>query len=284
MGKVYSMTGYGKFKSKNFDFLLKSYNSKFLDLTIQMPDFLFEKEEEVKEILNESLRRGKVYFKISLNSFDFPFNLNINKNLLKKIVLEFKEIDPELKSLPLNLIQKENLFIMKIEVGKKYSKELINGVKKTIKLFLKSREEEGKKLKVLIFGFLKEMEGILKKISKKLNEINEEILLDLKEKIKELLKEIPVEEEKILKEASFLSLKMDAREEVDRMIFFVEKIKNILKGKGVVEGKEIDFLIQEVLRETQTFLQKVKNLNLKEEGLKLKLICEKLREQVQNIE
>lgn len=284
MEKIYSLTGFAQERSENFKFTIKSYNHRFLEIYFQIPDFLENFEQNFKNKIQKKLKRGKLFIKIELNSFQFPFNFKINEELLKEFILNFKNINPEMQNFPFNILQKESFILMDVDLDKKLVEELDRVFGSVFERFLKSREEEGKKLKNIILKISNELIKNLKDIKKELSKVNENIYPDLKKQVQLLFNDFKFDENKIAQEAAFLSLKMDAKEEIERAIQFTERIIKKFKEPKNFQGKEIDFLTQEILRELQTLSQKVKDMKLREKTLQCKLLNEQIKEQVQNLE
>jgi len=284
MEKIYSLTGFAEEKTENFKFTIKSYNHRFLEIYFQMPDFFQNLEQKFKNLIQEKVRRGKIYVKIELNSFQFPFQLKINKKLLKEFVLFFKEIDPKMQYFPFSVLQKESFIIWEFEEDEKILKELETGFNLCFDKFLKSREEEGEKLRKIILKIAKELKNNLAKMKKRLPELKDEIFSEYKRQIETIFENFKFDEERIAQEAALIALKVDAMEEVERAEQFTERIIEKFKKSENFQGKEIDFLTQEILRELQTFSQKVKEKNLREAAISCKLLNEQIREQVQNLE
>lgn len=284
MDKIYSLTGFAQNKSENFKFTIKSYNNRFLEINFQIPDFIQNFEQNFKEKVQEKIKRGKIYIKIETNSFQLPFDFQINKEFLSKFILTFKEINPEIQNFPFGILQKESFILCEIDLNEKIKKELEDGFNLVLNKFLKSREEEGEKLKKIILKTAMDLKNNLSKIRNKLPEIKDNIYNDLKKQLQTILENYKLDENRIAQEVVFLSMKMDAKEKIERAIQFTERIvEKIQKPKGF-QGKEIDFLTQEILRELQTLSQKIKDIKLREIAISCKLLNEQIREQVQNLE
>lgn len=284
MDKIYSLTGFSQNKSENFKYTIKSLNNRFLEINFQIPDFIQQFEQNFKEKIQERIKRGKIYIKIEANSFQLPFSFQINKEFLAKFISIFKEINPVLQNIPFNFLQKESFILFDIDLNKKIIEEIEDGFEKTLSKFLKSREEEGKKLKKIILAIAKDLKNNLGKIRNKLPELKDNIYNDLKKQLQTILENYKLDENRIAQEVAFLSMKLDAKEEIERAIQFTERIiEKIQKPKGF-QGKEIEFLTQEILRELQTLSQKLKDVELREIALFCKLLNEQIREQVQNLE
>lgn len=284
MAKIYSLTGFAEGRTENFKFTIKSYNNRFLDINFQIPDFLQNLEQKLKSKIQEKVKRGKIYVKTEMNSFQIPYKFKINKELLKEFISIFKEIYPEMQYFPFTFLQRESFLIWEFEPDTKILEEFEEGFDLTFENFLKSREEEGGKLKEIILNISKEMLEKLKEIKQNSENQKESIYEEFKKNLKTLFEDLNFSEERIAQEAAFLAMKLDAREEIERAIQFTERIIEKFERAEGLQGKEIDFLTQEILRELQTLSQKIKDITLREIALNCKILNEQIREQVQNIE
>ena len=106
----------------------------------------------------------------------------------------------------------------------------------------------------------------------------------LRERIGELLKDtVEIPEEKVLTEAAFLADKANITEEIVRMESHLIQLEDIVNGEEI-QGRKLDFLIQEINRETNTIGSKVSNLDITKGVIEIKSEIEKIREQIQNVE
>lgn len=284
MGKIYSLTGFAQEKTENFKLTIKSYNNRFLDINFQIPDFLQNLEQKLKSKIQEKVKRGKIYVRADLTNFDFPYKFQLNKELLKEFISVFKEIYPEMQYFPFTFLQKESFILWEFEPDNKIVEEFEKGIEITLEKFLKSREEEGEKLKNIILKISLELKERLLDIKNEFEKKKGTLYEDFKRNLKVLFEELNFNEERIAQEAAFLAMKMDAREEIERALQFNERIIEKFEKLENFQGKEIDFLTQEILRELQTLSQKLKDINLREISLYCKILNEQIREQVQNLE
>ncbi|MEJ5165530.1 MAG: DUF1732 domain-containing protein [Thermoanaerobaculia bacterium] len=284
MAKIYSLTGFAEGRTENFKFTIKSYNNRFLDINFQIPDFFQNLEQKLKVKIQEKIKRGKIYVKAEMSSFQIPYKFQINKELLREFISVFKEIHPEMQYFPFTLLQKESFILWEYEPDIKIIEEFEKGFDLTLQNFLKSRQEEGEKLKDIILNISRELKANLKEIKEKLENQKETLYEDYKKNLKMLFEDLNFSEDRIAQEAAFLAMKMDAREEIERALQFNERIIEKFERAEGLQGKEIDFLTQEILRELQTLSQKIKDINLREIALNCKILNEQIREQVQNLE
>ena len=126
--------------------------------------------------------------------------------------------------------------------------------------------------------------GHLNKMKKKVENSQETYMKMLRERIGELLKDIvEIPEEKVLTEAAFWADKANITEEIVRMESHLIQLEDIVNGEEI-QGRKLDFLIQEINRETNTIGSKVSNLDITKGVIEIKSEIEKIREQIQNVE
>ena len=161
--------------------------------------------------------------------------------------------------------------------------ELIICTNEAIKNFISMREVEGEKIK-------EDLEKRINVISEKINKINsistglvEEYIVKLEKRVNELLKPNVVDETRLAQEIVIYSDKCSVEEEITRMKSHISQFLSLL-DKDNSNGKRIDFLIQEMNRETNTIGSKANNLEITNYVVDIKTEVENIREQIQNIE
>jgi uncharacterized protein (TIGR00255 family) len=149
------------------------------------------------------------------------------------------------------------------------------------KEFMKDRSLEGEKIKKVFNKKIKKIALSQKKLEKAIPAINKTRMSQLNSKIKKL--NVNLEPEKLNQEAALLILKHDVAEELERIKFHLDSMQKELSSKQA-KGKKIDFILQELFRETSTLSVKIDKPSLKELALNMKLAVEEMREQAQNLE
>lgn len=149
--------------------------------------------------------------------------------------------------------------------------------------FIEMREVEGSKLK-------DDIENRLNIILNKINEISgfsaglvQEYVVKLEARIKELLNTDVVDENRLAQEIVIFSDKSSIEEELTRLKSHISQFNNLIKTESPI-GKKLDFLIQEINRETNTIGSKANSLDITNLVVDLKTEIENIREQIQNIE
>ncbi len=289
-----SMTGYGRGKYekefREYSVEIKSVNNRYSDILIKTPRNLSFLEETIKKLISNSIVRGKVEVFITFaNNSDKGRNIAINSELAKKYIEEMKKLAEE-TNINSNI---EVIDVMKMpdvlntkldeEDEKIITEELVQCTNEAIKSFIEMRETEGEKIK-------EDLEERAKLISEKIDKINsistglvKEYIVKLERRVNELLKPNLIDEARLAQEIVLYSDKCSVEEEITRMRSHISQFLNLL-NKDTSNGKRIDFLIQEMNRETNTIGSKANNLDITNYVVDIKTELENIREQIQNIE
>ncbi len=251
---------------------LRSINHKFLETVFHLPEGFLALEDKLKKEIEAKIKRGRVTCVVTVMGGKAG-GVSINKALLKSYILRLKNIKAQFKiqdevsintriHLPGVLSLGENR-TPKFNVWPRL-KILINACLDSL---VKMRRKEGRAL----HGYLKYRAGALK--------TNLDIIkIRFKKAIREKLAGIKTDEER----AGFLK-DTDITEEIERLAFHIRNFKSKLSKSGPI-GKELDFIAQEMQRETNTMAAKTFDVFISARVLQIKSQVEKIREQVQNIE
>ena len=289
-----SMTGYGRSKyendSREYTVEIKSVNNRYSDISIKMPRNISFLEDNIKKIISNSITRGKVEVFISFsNNSEKGKTIEINKELAKIYIEEMKELASEAginsNIEVIDVMKMPDILNIKLNEDdeKIITEELINCTREAIDNFIHMREIEGEKIK-------EDLEKRISLISKKIEKINSistglvnEYIVKLEKRINELLKPNVVDEARLAQEIVIYSDKCSIEEEVTRMKSHISQFLSLIE-KDNSNGKRIDFLIQEMNRETNTIGSKANNLEIINYVVEIKTELENIREQIQNIE
>ena len=281
---IRSMTGFGLSesfdKTSNISIEIRGVNHRFLELSIKSSELGNDIEDFIREGISKSINRGKIEVKIKAKSSS-KTKYDINKKLLK--MLE-KSLEAALKDkVNLNFSDiKDVPGIFNIETSKSVDKKLIkNCFNKALRAFVDSRKKEGKRIENVLLKKTKSIESIALRIQKLEKKTLNKKIKNYKNKIKKLIEDF--DETRLDQEVAMLALKHDISEELDRIFFHTKSIKEEFKKK-TSSGKKIDFILQELFRESNTLSVKIDDSKLKDLALDMKLLIEEMREQTQNVE
>ena len=310
--QIYSMTGFGQAQVNSqlcrLTMQLKSVNSRFLDLSIKIPEELAPFEGHIRETLTRTVKRGKLECKINWQAL-IPSDTQdssqlINLDTVQQVVAlqnallaQVPNATPLIISTLLNWPGVLPSSIGAADVLSAVTMEEVQALTQTaLEQFLASREQEGAHLKQTILDRLTAIEVIVDRLRHQLPELLAQQEQKLTERLLKALdankndvaiatSAIPREEllERIKQEVSLTAIRIDVAEELDRLDGHLQNARQNLAEGGNV-GKKLDFLMQEFNREANTLGSKSASLLQTQASLELKLIIEQMREQVQNLE
>ena len=292
---IRSMTSFGRSSSEEgqkrvFTVEMKSVNSRYLDVNIRMPKTLISLEEEIRKMISNSLNRGKVDVFINLKNYNDGSGIpKVDINLAQGYLECLKEIEEKLgvkndisvmqiARFPevITVVEEED----KIEEVWQELKPLIND---SLDMMIGMREVEGNKLKEDILFKISAIEELVSKVEEFADTIPKAFKVKLDERVKELLGNVDIDESRIAMEVCMLADKAIVDEEIIRLRSHINQVRETLNLKEPV-GRKLDFIVQEMNRETNTIGSKSSDIQMTNIVIDIKNILEKIREQVQNIE
>ena len=290
---IKSMTGYGKSNmSKNlreYQVEIKSVNHRYLDVSIKMPRSLSYLEEEIKKAVSAKLTRGKVDVFITFNNNSLEGrDIKINTEIARMYIKELRDLAESegiVVDIPVTEISKlpDVLTIQNNQDDETIKNELLEVTNKAIENLVGMRKIEGEKIAQDLFTRIQDIDGKVKKISSLSTGLIEDYVVKLNTRIKELLQDQEIDEARLAQEVVIYADKCSIEEEVTRLNSHVYQFRELLNSNEAV-GKKLDFMIQEMNRETNTIGSKANNLEITNEVINMKTQLENIREQVQNIE
>ena len=291
---IKSMTGFGRstYENEGREYIIeiKSVNNRFTNINIKMPRNLNYLEEKIRKQILSNISRGKVEVSIQLNNnSDLGKKINLNTDIAKKYVEELKKLSEET-----NIIDNINIMdvarfpdVLNIRIDEEaeevIEKELFTALDSAIDSFLDMRQKEGSKIKVDLENRIEVIKQKIEQISSISAGLVDEYVVKLETRIKELLKTDVVDQTRLAQEVVIYSDKCSVEEEITRLKSHISQFLNLL-NENIAIGKKLDFLIQEMNRETNTIGSKANNLEITNFVVDIKTELENIREQIQNIE
>lgn len=292
---IKSMTGFGRCEivdgDRKFTVEMKGVNHRYLDANIRMPKKLNFFESAIRNLLKQSVHRGKVDIFITYEDMsESQVSLKYNEVLAGEYLSYLKKIEEKF-SLE-NDIRVSTLSrypeVLTMEEQPIDEKELWNGLKKAldgaIRQFVETRTIEGENLKNDLVSKLDGMLKLVEFIEERSPQIVAEYRAKLEDKVKELLEDTQIDENRIAAEVVIFADKICTDEEVVRLKIHIVHMKETLLSDESGIGRKLDFIAQEMNREANTILSKANDLEVSNIGIELKTEIEKVREQIQNIE
>ena len=293
---IRSMTSFGRSSSEEgkkrfFTVEMKSVNSRYLDVNIRMPKTLISLEEEIRKMISNSLNRGKVDVFINLKNYNDGSGVpKVDINLAKGYFDCLKEIEEKLgikNDVSVMQIARFPEVITVVEEEEDKIEEMWEEIKPLIKdcldMMVAMREVEGNKLKEDILSKISVIEQLVSKVKEFADTIPKAFKVKLEERLKELLGNVDIDENRVAMEVCMLADKATIDEEIIRLRSHINQVRETLNLNEPV-GRKLDFIVQEMNRETNTIGSKSSDIQMTNIVIDIKNILEKIREQVQNIE
>lgn len=296
---VFSMTGFAQCQVQTLLGLLsieiKSVNSRFLEIICRLPDELKAFEGDIRALISSQVKRGKVECRLSWVG-DVKVEKELDVEALKTLLVLQEQVKRELPSAQSlsveNLLTYPGLLKAKSIDKEALKKQVFLGVEEALIAFNQSREREGFALSQVILNYCNQIESIVASLRPKLPEMLDNLqkklevrLSDSLEKVLVTKSELSSEEvrDRIRQEVLLYAIKMDVDEEMNRLLTHVKEIRRILDSNTEV-GKRLDFMMQELNREANTLGSKAVAIEMTQTSLDLKVVIEKMREQIQNLQ
>ena len=268
---------------------MRSENHRFLDVKASLPESLLHMEMSIEDSLKNSIQRGKLRLRLSVQT-----NKKQKQHLSEKVLEEnYSSLKRISSALGLktqigieHLLMMENSLEGQVspEISRETETRIRETVSRTLVKFNRSRETEGQKLEKAILGRLEIIKKTVSSIKKKRKESVKKSEKKTKEKIDKIFSSRHKSDPLISQEAAaIITEKSEIDEEIVRLEAHISKFRKTARKKGPV-GKELDFLVQEMNREAGTISAKCKDAGISHLTISIRLELEKIREQIQNIE
>ena len=291
---VKSMTGYGRavetVNGREFTVELRSVNNRYLDCSVKLPRSLSFAEETVKQAVKNTISRGKVDVFITVHSDGAPdVKVTLNAAMVEGYLAAMKQMVEDygvVNDISVSSISRmSDVFtVEKPEVDEEQLlADLMGVVHKALETYDAMRTTEGKALE----NDLRSRGNTILELVTQVEAGNSQTVIDyrtrLYNKLKEVLANTAIDESRILTEAAIFADKVCVDEETVRLRSHLEQMNTMLTTGGAI-GRKLDFLLQEMNRESNTIGSKCTDVKLARIVVDIKAELEKIREQTQNIE
>ncbi len=288
-----SMTGYGRGESgdcnRSIVIELKGVNHRFLDICIRAPKLFTQFEDLIRKCLQQDIERGRVdvflsYTDMLPESNCYKANIEKAKSFLCSAATLSRELGLE-DDITLSSLLSSADFIELSEAKADDDLELIliKALTAAIESFDQMRKTEGRALAEDLSEKIQSIDNAVGCILKEAPRVVVDYREKLLSRVNELGQEISFDEKRIEEEIALFCDKSCIDEELTRLQSHSKELKKLVLSDGAV-GRKLDFLLQEMFRETNTIGSKANNLEITKNVLSLKNDIEKIREQAQNIE
>ncbi|MDI1470975.1 Protein YicC [Thermodesulfovibrio sp. N1] len=282
---IESLTGYGTSERDIFRVEAKSLNHRFLEINIKLPTILSKHEYEIRNLIKNKFQRGKIDLIVSINQKEKTGKVYLNKKLAMEVYSAFIDLKKELSilgSIDISIFSNfKELFVYEEEEPD--VNNFIMAVSEALERLKEMRKREGELIKESIIEIVNNIEKEFINLENRVDISYNNHINSIRERVKEIIIQNNIDDNKILEQIIIYAQKSDIKEEVDRLRSHIIQFKETLEKGGII-GKKLDFLLQEMNRETNTILAKTEDFQIKTISVDLKTYIERLREQVQNIQ
>mgnify|MGYP005756057887 CR=1 FL=1 len=290
---VKSMTGYGSAFIQTDTYTItvemKSVNHRFCEINMRMPKQLLSLEEKMKRVIHMLIHRGRVEVFITIDGIGLSSRkIEVDWDLLRDYIRKTEEIKVSTNiqgSITISdVLQLDNVLIVNEveDYQSELESQLLQLVETATRKLIEMRTSEGETLKTDLLNQVKEVG----QTSLQLMEYAPNVILTYKERLEKRMKDWvqgSVDEQRIATEVAIFADRSDINEELQRIQSHVHQFQKTLETDGPI-GRKLDFIIQELNRETNTIGSKSNDAKISNTVINMKACLEKMKEQVQNIE
>lgn len=286
-----SMTGFAKiekeFPEGKITSEARSLNSRYLEINIRLPRADYASEQKLRELIKRHIKRGKVDITIkwekAVDEMTIP---KVNESIVRQyaaMVENLKEHYGVKGDLTIdNVFSLKDVFVY--EENNSLSEEILMETSANLLILLnEERSREGKYISDDLNDRVQTIVMNLSEIEKGWPAVIKAHEEKLRGKIAEVTQSIAVDETRILQEIAIFMERLDISEEIVRLTGHLDNFRTTLSSTEPI-GRKLDFIIQEMVRETNTIGSKSNDLYINERVIRIKVEIEKMREQVQNVE
>ena len=291
---IRSMTGYGRavqtIDGREITVELRSVNNRYLDCTVKLPRMFSFAEDGVKNRVKAAVSRGKVDVYIGVNAVQTAdVQVAVNRPVLESYLAALRQIETEYgvrdDVTVMSLARLPDVFSVEKtqEDEQKLTQDILSVAEEAISRYNAMRETEGAALEADLRGRAATILERVALVEQRSPATVAEYRERLRQKMQEVLQNTAIDEGRILQEAAIYADRIAVDEETVRLRSHLAQLGDMLT-KGCAIGRKLDFLLQELNRETNTIGSKCNDLELSNIVVDMKAELEKIREQTQNIE
>lgn len=291
---VKSMTGYGRCEEtvggRRITVELKSVNHKYFEFSPRVTRGYGFLEDKLKSYVQSRVARGKIDLFLSIETLeDADVVVSVNHSLAAGYIAALREITERYKlpdTVTVNSLSRYS-DIFSVHKAPEDEEAIWAAVQpvaeKAVDAFIAMRETEGSRLYEDVMARAAVILELVGKIEARSPETVKAYRERLEMKLREVLSDTAIDEQRILTEAAIFADKVAVAEETVRLRSHFEQLKSLL-GAEEPSGRKMDFLLQEMNRETNTIGSKASDSQIAYMVVDIKAEIEKIREQIQNIE
>lgn len=288
------MTGFGRAEAvlngRSITVEIRSVNHRYYEFSCRLPRSMNFAEEKIKSFLYGKISRGKVEVSVLVqNVAAISEKITVNKEVISEYITALREIKDEMDltdNLSLSDVMRipDAFTVVKAETDEEQLWDDLRSVLgDALDNFVRMRETEGAKMRADILSRLEVIEKNVSVVEERSPKIVEDYRKRLYDRMCEVLEGRNIDEGRILLEAGIFSEKTAVDEETVRLRSHISQLRGMVESDEPI-GRKLDFLVQEMNRETNTIGSKVQDIEVTKIVVDQKSEIEKIREQIQNIE
>ena len=286
---IYSMTAFAHLEIKkewgNAVWEIRSVNQRFLETYFRLPEVFRHLEMGLRERLRNSLTRGKVECSLRVELAQASNNkIALNNDYAEQVIASLKTLQSIAGEGEINLVdvlRYPGVVDAQSQDLDQIAQDLLTGFEQILADFIAMRGREGANLQAIIQQRLDSIAEIAQSVQNQMPEVLQWQKDRLQQRFEEL--NLQLDPQRLEQEMVLTAQRVDVAEELDRLQLHVKETSSILKKGGAV-GRKLDFMMQELNRESNTLASKSINANITNSAVELKVLIEQMREQIQNLE
>ena len=297
-----SMTGFGSCTTQGDDYVIsteiKAVNNRFLKTSIKLPEGFSGLESKIDELLHEKIARGSVNFNLKVTRQSDAFDFEVNFSTLRRYISEVFRFERENQDLPSLRMQSSVTDFLRLPGviqdkarcdDANLSDLLWNRIAENVRTSLKElqtmREVEGASTQKYLAQNISELRTMIEEVERIAPTVVENYRAKLTERVTKALEEtsVDLDPSALIREVAIFTDRVDISEEIARFISHLSQFSNTMECEKVC-GKKLDFLTQEMFRETNTTGSKANSQDVLRLVVEMKSVIERIREMVQNVE
>jgi uncharacterized protein (TIGR00255 family) len=290
------MTGVGQavanLRQGEATWLVTSVNGRSLDVRVRMPPGYERLDNQVRSLISAAVKRGTVTVTLSLpaKSGVGEAGLSVDTAFVESLLaagrpfIERGEVTPPTWD---GLLQVRGVLVSRTDVGADTEDEdakLLASLQACIADFATARLREGAAIGETLSAAIHELASGVDQAKERLPDLASNIQAAILKRAETLFERHAIDEGRLAQEAAMLALRADPAEEVQRLESHIMEFRRLLEAGDQGLGKRLEFLTQELMRETNTFSSKAGDIGLTRIGLEMKAVVDRIREQVANVE
>ena len=286
---IYSMTAFAHLEIKkewgNAVWEIRSVNQRFLETYFRLPEAFRHLEMGLRERLRNSLTRGKVECSLRVELAQASNNkIALNNDYAEQVIASLKTLQGIAGEGEINLVdvlRYPGVVDAQSQGLDQIAQDLLAGFEQILADFIAMRGREGESLQAIIQQRLDSIAEIAQSVQQQMPEVLQWQKDRLQQRFEEL--NLQLDPQRLEQEMVLTAQRVDVAEELDRLQLHVKETSSILKKGGAV-GRKLDFMMQELNRESNTLASKSINADITNSAVELKVLIEQMREQIQNLE